>query len=68
MADYENTNPKQLGNLHERMKYLLELAKAHENEIPTEVWHAIFDLEIEVKNHKPAMPPYGRRLEPLANK
>ena len=58
--------PDQFGNLHERMKYLVAALHAHEGG-PREgtLWQAVYDLETEVKYHKPANPPYGRRAVSL---
>lgn len=60
---YRNAKPKQLGDLHERMKFLISLLQkpGRTEEIPVEVWHAIFDLQTEVAGHKPIKPPVGRR-------
>lgn len=58
---YAEATPKQFGNLHERMKFLIKVAQEHEPEVPTDVWHAIWDLRIEVEGHSPIEPPLGRR-------
>ena len=58
---YEATAPKQFGNLHERMKYVMALLEAEKDNVSDKLWHAVFDLETEVKFHTPAEPPYGRR-------
>lgn len=61
--DYDQAKSKQLGDLHQRMKFLIEVAKPYEEVLPGEVWHAIWDLKDEVENYKPARPPFGRRLQ-----
>ncbi len=71
-AAYENSNPKQLGNLHERMQYVmacLEKARADGKvELPHDLYQGIFDLATEVKYHTPATPPFGRRVVTLSKK
>lgn len=62
---YEETKPKQFGNLHERMRFAMELMLRHNDVIPAALWHAMYDLETEVKMHEPAMPPFGRRTQEL---
>lgn len=64
-AQYDKTKPKQFGNLHERMRYAMELMQKHANDVPSDLWHAMLDLETEVKMHEPAMPPFGRRTQKL---
>lgn len=59
---YRATKPKQFGNLHERMKFLMEKIEGKHSQIPNEIWQAIFDLETEVEYHTPANPPFGRRI------
>jgi hypothetical protein len=81
IAAYNAAEPKQFGDLHERMKYLMAKAQGYREQREkrrkepytgpsftdplecafTELWHAIRDLETEVKPHTPAHPPYGRR-------
>ena len=65
---YETTEPKQFGNLHERMKYVISLTQQHKKEVPNDLWHAIWDLELEVSYYKPANPPYGSRRVRLEKK
>ena len=77
-ADYAKAKPKQFGNLHERMKFLIQHAgkleeatrEARMNDrklMPGfgDVWHAIWDLETEIKGHTPDEPPHGRRVVKL---
>ncbi len=59
---YAEAKPKQFGNMHERMKYLIAVATEHEAEVPNDVWHAIWDLKTEVEGHTPIEPPFGRRV------
>lgn len=60
---YRNCKPKQFGNLHERMQYVMKLLnRGHTaSSIENDLWHALFDLETEVSYHEPQKPPYGRR-------
>jgi hypothetical protein len=62
---YRDAQPKQFGNLHERMKYLIELAKKYGHDTPADLHHAIFDLRTEVEGHMPVKPPLGRRMVKL---
>lgn len=59
---YKGAKPKQFGNLHERMKYLMTLISDFDKckTIPNEVMHAIYDLKTEVEGCKPITPPVGR--------
>jgi len=51
---YDSTRPKQLGNLHERMKYTIELTQRLDpNMIPNELRHAVYDLQTLVKRSEP---------------
>jgi hypothetical protein len=63
---YDSAVANQFGNLHERMKFVLEAMqraeKATPDSIPHDLWHGVFDLETEVRGHVPAEPPFGRRL------
>jgi len=64
---YEKATPEQFGNLHGRMKYLMEkMREAGWEDVPHDVWHAVFDLETELKHHE--VQPYsfgqGRRIKP----
>lgn len=59
--DYEQTEPKQMGNLHERMKYVMSIASEERELISGSFWQALCDLQLEVLHHVPANPPYGRR-------
>ena len=64
---YEGTEPKFLGNLHERMKYTMALAEqvmpqdASRSETHRDLWNALLDLQVEVQFYEPAKPPYGAR-------
>jgi len=61
--NYLNTEPRQLGDLHQRMQYLMSLLHGHgPHAIPLDVWHACFDLECEVQYYEPVHPPYGQRF------
>jgi hypothetical protein len=60
---YKRAKARQFGTLHERMKYLVEVARKSELwKTENDVWQAIFDLELEVCCHQPAKPPFGRRV------
>jgi hypothetical protein len=59
---YRKAQPKQFGDLHERMKLVIALMQAAKASVPDELWHAIYDLETEVSFYEPAKPPYGRRV------
>jgi len=62
VSSYDKAKAKQFGDMHERMKYLVEVAHKNGNgAVPNDVWHAIFDLETEVRNHTPIHPPFGKR-------
>lgn len=61
-GNYLNCVVKPLGNLHQRMKFVMSLLQEHKDAVPDVLWHAVHDLEIEVSYHKPAKPPFGRRL------
>lgn len=59
---YENTDPKFLGDLHERMQFVMMVARKNNTEkADHELWTAICDLRTEVSYTTPAKPPYGRR-------
>jgi hypothetical protein len=71
-AIYDLATPKQLGDLHERMKFVmkaLEEARGWKTSEPDqefdEMYHdlvwGLIDLETEVKHYTPARPPCGRR-------
>ena len=73
---YLKAEAKQFGDLHERMKWLLqcyEILKTHINSTNDEnlktashdVSVAILDLETEVSYSSAASPPYGRRPIPV---
>lgn len=59
--EYDKTQPKQFGNMHERMQYLVAIAMKEQGHISDNLWSAIWDLQTEVQYHKPENPPYGRR-------
>jgi hypothetical protein len=67
---YGKAKPKELGNLHERMKYAVALADAayekgggkFDQEHPY-LRMAIYDLQTEVQYYEPAKPPFGRRSQ-----
>jgi hypothetical protein len=73
-AAYERAKPKQLGDLHERMKFVmkaLEEARGWKTSEPDpefdDLYHdlvfGIFDLETEVKYYVAQKPPFGSRVE-----
>ncbi|HKP03668.1 MAG TPA: hypothetical protein VJU77_09950 [Chthoniobacterales bacterium] len=72
---YEAAKPKQFGNLHQRMKFVmrgLEEARGWNTSEPDpqfdedhpDLVHGLFDLEKEIKYHVPAKPPFATRIEP----
>lgn len=61
---YRETKSRQFGNLHERMRYAIELLAQHPDLEGSELANALYDLETEVSFHVPATPPYGRRTIP----
>ena len=64
-SEYKNTEPRQLGNLHQRMRYVMEvMQRIGHKRIGNELWQAVFDLQTEVMFHTPAEPPYGHRPSP----
>lgn len=61
IRQYNEAKPKQFGNMHERMKFLLQEMHANGHaSIPNSVGVAIWDLLTEVKN-TPAQKSYGQR-------
>ena len=65
MREYKKCNPVQLGNLHQRMKYVMAIMRRlGQDHVDSALWHAVFDMETEVKFYKPASPPFGHRGEP----
>jgi hypothetical protein len=63
---YEKATPDNLGNLHERMKAVID--RANDIDLPSidgHLWGFIHDLQLEVSYHKPADPPFGKRTRPL---
>ena len=61
---YHLAKPVKLGTLHERMEYVIVLMQTYHEEVPQDLWHAIYDLETEVSFHKPQTPPCGGRTQP----
>jgi hypothetical protein len=60
-AAYRDAEPQQFGTLHERMKWLVDTIRCHgESVIPSDVWHAVHDLENELRHHVPAKPPFNK--------
>ena len=57
---YEQCKPEQFGNMHERMKYLIECAQEARQSGGDlmDVWHLMFDLEREVRYYMPIDPPF----------
>lgn len=58
---FNQSKPKQYGNLHERMQYLIKLVEKQVDTVPADVYAAVFDLRTEVRNYEPVDPPYGTR-------
>lgn len=65
---YEAAKPDSLGNLHERMKAVIERGREIELwKIDNNLWQHIHDLQTEVSMHEPAKPPFGHRIVPCPN-
>lgn len=60
---YRRCSPVERGNLHERMKYVIDLLEMNRGQVPigSDLWNAIYDLETEVSYHSPKIPPCGQR-------
>jgi hypothetical protein len=61
LESYAKAKPKQFGNLHERMKFLLGLLSPGMDKNYPGLRVAIFDLETEVKHYRPEKTPFGHR-------
>jgi hypothetical protein len=61
LAYQAGTSFDNLGDLHERARCVRMLAQKHHGQIPSELYQAIFDLELEASFYNPANPPYGSR-------
>jgi ATP-dependent DNA ligase len=68
---YKKAIPKQFGDLHERMKFLVEKIRefyareGHSFDVSYDGLRvAVFDLETEVKFYEPQNPPFGSRPKP----
>jgi len=57
---YADTKPEQFGNLHERMQYLMKLMREQQADMPHDVWHAVFDLETELKHYETKPYSFGQ--------
>jgi len=58
---YEQAKPRKQGTLHECMKYLIDLAEKHEEDVPDVILEAICDLELEARFHEAEWPPFRVR-------
>ena len=65
---YNRTRPKQLGNLHERMKLLVAICTDRHLWEDNDLWQALLDLATEISMHAPADPPFGHRTQTLGEK
>ena len=68
LRSYLKKQPKQFGDMHERMLFLVEMISDPEvfQSTPTQVIHAIHDLRIEVEeNH--SRPSVGRVVRKRKN-
>jgi hypothetical protein len=64
-ARYQAARPDPLGNLHERMKAVLERAQEIGLwRIDDRIWQHLHDLQLELMFHEPADPPFGQRKSP----
>lgn len=57
---YKDTKPDQFGNLHERMQYLMKLIHEQRADVPSAVWHAIYDLETELQHYETKVYSFGK--------
>jgi hypothetical protein len=65
---YESAVPDLLGDLHQRMKYVMALLhKQGPEAVGNDLWHAIWDLETEVRFYEPRRPPFGQREQTKAS-
>ena len=60
VRQYEDAKPKQFGNLHERMQYVMKLMREQRADVPHDVWHAVFDLETELKHYETKSYSFGQ--------
>ena len=58
---FEDVQPKHLGNLHERMQYVMDLLQRERKNVAEEFWQAVWDLRLEVAFYEPVEPPYAKR-------
>jgi hypothetical protein len=59
---YARAKPNPLGDLHQRMKAVIERGREIELwAIDNDLWQAIHDLQTEVSCMTPAKPPHGHR-------
>jgi hypothetical protein len=58
---YDAAEPKQFGNLHERMKYAIECGQQCQLWKHNDIWQALWDLATEVSYTEPAEPSYASR-------
>ncbi len=76
---YDEAQPKERGNLHQRMKFVikaLDEARGWQTSEPDpefdQLYHdlvfGIIDLETEVKFYEPARPPYAKRPVPVSTR
>lgn len=62
VESYEEAKPKQFGNLHERMKFLIGLLRTDLDKDYPGLRVAAYDLETEVKHYRPEKRPFGSRI------
>ena len=60
VRQYEDAKPEQFGNLHERMKYLMQVIHEQRADVPSDVWHAIYDLETELEHYETKVYSFGK--------
>ncbi len=60
---YRDARPRQLGDLHQRMRWVMEVARKDKaaGALGNDLWQALHDLQTEVSYHEPARPPFGKR-------
>ena len=67
LKQYHATDPDRRGNLHARMKAVMQEASREIDcgALDSRLFEAICCLQAEVAFHEPADPPYGHRTGPV---
>jgi hypothetical protein len=65
---YLTIEAKRMGNLHERMRYLVKCLRGCTTDmVPEDFREAVYDLETEVMFYAPASPPFAKRTALLSD-